>query len=249
MSGSSITSDDRSGSVGVIGGTFTHDTGGINLVDGTFLFVDPNGPESDGYILDGGNDGYIGNQISGSYDYVFQFDVCCGPDPTYNSHLGVAGISTAAADMPVAGSASYTGEASARIYHLYPTLASGGSFHFFDNGVSQIDVDFASGSASVSMTNFANISDSVGSVLTSATAPFDQIQGSGLVIQGSHMVGGNWVTMSGGAVVNVVGANPVTSADGTFFGYDPSISAPDEVGGVIFIGGSDSNVTGIYVAD
>ena len=250
LGGSSATSGgDGSSSTTAISGSITLNTGRLELIDGAFRFVDLDGPESDGYINDAGNDGFIDSQLVQGYDYVFQFAVCCSAGTNYDMHLGVLGLVTAPSDLPSAGSASYTGEAYAEIYYLFPSLATGGSFNFFDKGISQVDVDFASGTASVLLGSFARITQNGGAVITPATAPFDQIQGSGLVLSGGHLTGGDWATYSGGSIVNVVGANGTTSSNGTFFGYDPSISAPDEVGGVVSINGDEGYVVGVYIAD
>jgi hypothetical protein len=74
----------------------------------------------------------------------------------------------------------------------------------------------------------------------------DEMRGTGITISGAHFTGGSWVTMKGGSVVNVVGASPTSTSNGTFFGYDPSISAPAEVAGVVVLSGSTASLLGFY---
>ena len=85
--------------------------------------------------------------------------------------------------------------------------------------------------------------------VTAAAAPFDTVQGTGLTISGARFSGGSWVTIKGGVPVSVTGSNTTATANGTFFGYDPTISAPDELGGVFFINGGTAFITGVFIAD
>jgi hypothetical protein len=231
-------------------GSTTHNTGRLELNDGTYLFIDIDGPDVNGGVSDGVAGGTVGpvfNTDFTGYDYVTTYALNYPGTPNNFISAGVAGIITNAADMPIAGSASYSGVAMAQLSH-YATADYVNDL-YLDDGVSTVDVDFASGSATVSLDGFTNITDDNGVTITAAAAAFDQIQGTGLVVSGAHITGGTWVTMSGGSVVNVVGAGQTGFGNGTFFGYDPSISAPDEVGGVVVFEGATANVIGIYIAD
>lgn len=234
-------------------GLMTHSLGGkIQLSDGTYLFVDSTGPDASGHVVDdasAGNTGLVaGTAVSpvtdfSGYTYVTPYALDYTIASGHYLSIGVAGMITNAADMPSAGSASYTGKA-------YAAYQGPSTSNEFGNGISTVNVDFASGSANVNLHNFANITVSSGGSILASAAPFDQIQGSGLVVSGAHITGGTWVTMHNGVPVHVVGANETSVGNATFFGYDPSISAPDQVGGVVVIGGgAGAAVIGMYIAD
>ena len=234
-------------------GSTTHNTGRLRLDDGTYLFIDPDGPDAFGNVTNGTATGTVGAAFTtdfSAYDYVFPYRLSYptgGATASSAMSIGVAGMITDGSDMPVAGSASYSGTALAQISNYAP--ANYVNDLYLDDGVSTVDVNFASGSATVNLANFARITGNGGATVTAAAAAIDQIQGTGLLISGAHFTGGSWVTMKGGSVVNVVGASQTSTGNGTFFGYDPSISAPDEVGGVVVIDGATAVVAGFYIAD
>lgn len=233
-------------------GSTTHSTGSITLNDGTYLFIDADGPDALGGLADGqGATGELGTQTFltdlGTYDYVTPYRVSYMSGGERIVSVGVAGMITESSDMPIAGSASYSGAAAAQL--LNNDTANYANDLFLDNGISTVSVDFSAGTADVTLGSFADITDGNANPLTAATAVFDELLGTGLLISGSHFTGGSWVTVSQGVVVNVVGAGETAISDGTFFGYDPSISAPDEVGGVVFIDGGTATVFGVYLAD
>lgn len=234
-------------------GSLTHDTGRLELDDGTYLFIDTDGAVASGAFSDAaGANGAFGAYFSeggtiGAYDYVLPYALSYVVNGnTYNA-FGVAGIITSAADMPTTGVATYAGDASAQFISTATTPVSDNIY--YSNGQSYLEVDFATGTANILLGNFVTIGTGGGWSLTPATAPFDELFGFELAIDGAHITGGNWVTLSDGVVVSVVGATPVTTSNGTFFGYDSSISAPDEVGGVVSIVGLTGYVAGIYMAD
>lgn len=232
-------------SVSAVSGSITHDTGRIELNDGTFLFVDADGADAfDEYDNGSGATGNIPATFTGTYQYVMPYTLSYAVSTTTYVTSGIAGMVTATTDMPSGGSASYAGEANVIVR---PLTAAGANFGF-TGGTSTVAVDFAAGTANVTLASFANITDAAGAV-TPTAAPFDTVQGNGLVISGAQFTGGNWVTVKGGVVVNITGANATAISSGTFFGYDPSISAPDEVGGVFVIEGGSAVVTGSYIAD
>lgn len=233
-------------------GSLAHSTGSISINDGTYLFVDASGADIHGNLADGTGAtalfglGDIGPSF-GTYDYVKLVGMNYTKTGVNYVDLGLVGVVTESTDLPVSGNASYTGQAFSQ-----ETTPSGATFtlhSLFENGTSTINVNFAAGTADVTLNNFAKITDGVGAVIPVAIAPYDELRGTGMVISGAHFNGGAWVTVKGGAVVNVVGAGATSTSHGTFFGYDPNISAPDEVGGVVYIDGSSANVVGLYLAD
>lgn len=233
-------------------GSLTHDTGSVTMNDGTYLFVDNNGPDINGNLADGTGAtalyrlGDIGVSF-GTYDYVDLVGMYYTIAGVNYGPIGVVGMITDSGDLPVAGSAAYMGEAFANWGAVGGTSVA--DQIKFENGASTVNVNFAASTAGVTLNNFSNISDGAGAVVSVVNTPFDEVQGTGMAISGAHFSGGAWVTLKGGVVVNVVGAGVTTTSDGTFFGYDPSISAPDEVGGVAYIDGSTANVVGLYLAD
>jgi len=228
-------------------GNRTGDTGRTALNDGTYLFVYVHGTSAAGAILDGaGASGTVGdNRFAGTYDYVRAYNIQYPSGASQDGLDGFAGVITAASDMPSGGSATYTGEVAIDKFAHGNTAST---VHF-DRGVSTLSVDFAAGTADVDLGNFAARTTGANVPISAATAPFDQITGTGMTISGAHFTGGNWVTLKGGSVVNVVGANPTSGSNGTFFGYDASVSAPDEVAGVFVINGATAIITGRYIAD
>ncbi len=52
-----------------------------------------------------------------------------------------------------------------------------------------------------------------------------------------------------GSAVNFTGAGTTYDAGGDFYGYNPIMASPDEVGGVLLIEGDGGFVYGIYAAN
>ena len=232
-------------------GSMTHDTGRLEIDDGTYLFVDADGADATGSISNGTDVGSLYQLDKTASAHVYDYVTIVGLDSygsgtnTYASY-GVLGIVTNAADLPIAGNASYTGDASlsSRDYSAGATISS------MNVGIadSTIDVDFAAGLVNVDFSNFQKIYEN-GRSTTGAAAAIDQLTGTGMVISGAHFTGGTWVTFKNGVAVDLVGASATTTSDGTFFGYDPSISAPDEVGGVFIVQNGTAYLSGVYVGD
>ncbi len=222
-------------------GSIAHDSGRLELDDGTYLFIDADGPDASGNVSDGagGATGLVLPILSTTYTYVTDYGLTYTVNGTRYDVIGVAGIVTSAPDMPSGGSATYSGEAFASSLDA-TTVATSNDFYLY-NGVSTVDVNFGAGTATVNLDAFTTKAGT-------GTQTFDQIQGTGIVISGAHFTGGTWVTMQGGVAVNAVGASVSTTSNGTFFGYDASISAPAEVGGVVSIVGSTDVITGLYIA-
>lgn len=229
-------------------GSVTHDTGRIELDDGTYLFIDADGFTPTGALDDGAGatgariDTGLGAVFTGSYAYVipYSFDYL---DGMVHTSVGAAGMVTASSDMPSDGSAVYTGESA-----LLAGLTAGAGLYNYANGESTVTVDFGAGTVDVLMGAFAEV-NSGGVIVAAADAPLDQVHGTGLLISGAHFTGGNWVTLKDGVVVDAVGAGAVITSNGTFFGYDASISGPDEVAGVVSALSPTGLLLGIYIVD
>lgn len=234
-------------------GSVNSGTRRIELNDGIYLFVDTDGPDSSGGINDsprgasGATGPYTLNTDFSGYDYVTPYRLTYFSSGNSYMAVGVAGIITNASDMPVAGSATYNGVALAAISNYAPENYINDLY--LDDGQSTVDVNFASGTATVNLGNFTRITDSFGAAVASAVAAINGLEGTGFVISGAHFSGGAWVTVKNGIPVNVAGAGQVSMGSGTFFGYDSSISAPDEVAGTVIIDGATANVIALYIAD
>lgn len=228
-------------------GNRTGDTGRTALNDGTYLFVYVHGASAAGAIADGaGATGTVGDsRFAGTYDYVRAYNIQFPIGSSYDGIDGFAGVITAASDTPSGGSATYVGEVAIDKF----AHGSTASTVHLDRGVSTLSVDFAAGTANIDLGNFLARTNGANVPISVAAAPFDQVTGTGMTISGAHFTGGNWVTLKGGSVVDVVGAHPTANSNGTFFGYDASISAPDEVAGVFVIDGATAIITGRYIGD
>ena len=231
-------------------GSRNNSTGGLTLDDGTYLFVDANGPDATtGAVTDGTATGRVGQAAlayTGVYNYLTPYDLSYSKNGKNYNTFGIAGVITDTSDMPVAGSATYHGEAAA-----LSRINSGASGRLteYSQGKSTVTANFGSGTASVDMGSFAKITQGISTVpVPAGTEPMNQIHGTGLQISGAHFTGGTWVTQKNGVTVQLLGAGATSSASGTFFGYDPNQSAPSEAGGVVEIFSGTGYVLGEYIA-
>jgi hypothetical protein len=235
-----------SGSYTGTGTTIPNATGRVSINDGTYLFTYRQGVSASGSISSGAAYGTLGDiRIPDTYAYVRAYKIHYPIGTAQGGFTGFAGVVTAQADMPSGGTASYTGVAAVdRFLHNSATPEI-----IFDRGTSAVNVNFQAGTASVDLNSFSPRKAGSNAPVLAVNIPFDQITGTGLVISGRNFTGGNWVTYTGGVPVQVVGASQTASSNGTFFGYDSTISAPDEVAGVFIIDGSTHIITGRYIAD
>ncbi len=223
------------------------DTGRTALNDGTYLFVYHHGTLPSGSVSDsaGAYGTYGDNRFAGTYDYVRTYNINYTTTTGAGGFTGFAGVITALSDTPNGGSASYSGEVAIDKFSNSATPDT----VYFNRGTSTVNVDFAAGTVDVDLGSFLAYTNGDNTPITAAAAPFDQVTGTGMTISGAQFTGGSWVTLKGGVVQDVVGANRISNSNGTFFGYDPTISAPDEVAGVFVINGDTAIVTGRYIAD
>lgn len=215
--------------------TMNRAAGSFSLDDGTYLFLDVDGFDASGRITDGTNLGFrldgpgVGAFTNG-YDYVIPIQYRYTVGGVASVYTGSVGIETHGADIPTAGIAHYTGEA---IAGFEPPAGSSISLN---NGTSVVDVNFGSGKVDVTL----------GFVTTAA---FDAIAGTGMQMVGSSFFGGTWRTYKNGIVVDMFGLGTTSTSMGDFYGYDATISGPDEVAGVVLMSGLNGAVYGMYLAD
>ena len=151
---------------------------------------------------------------------------------------GIVGVATPVADMPLSGSATFTGGAAGFVI----TAASG-----FDliNGKSLVTVDFTGKSVTAALSDFTDVSQVSGNGLS---APIAAIIWRDAQINGSGFGGGTLETRNGfGDAIDLTGPNTTLQAQGQFFGVDAA--APAEVGGLVFSEGDTGKVFGSFIAD
>lgn len=228
-----------------LSGSFTESSNETAIFDGTYLLVDPSGFDINGVLTDGtvyavALDGAESGLFTRTYNYVVPIAYSYSDGVNSTSVLGNVGVALTAADIPVAGTAQYVGDAFARV-----ESANGTTGFLLSGGISIVDVNFAAGTVDVTMGLFTAVDQYAPNTVT----PVDTISGTGMAIVGASFTGGTWATYKDGALVNFTGPATTVSAGGDFYGYDPLIAAPDEVGGVILMDGNSGLVYGIFTAD
>ncbi len=153
--------------------------------------------------------------------------------------VGVVGVPTKAGDMPTAGSASFSG--GAVILAVTPDAG-------FDmrNGQSVVSVDFATGKASATLSDFTNVSQVSGNL---TDAPLDSLVLTDADIVGTGFTGGTVTTTGDLTLAQIVGGNASVQAEGQFFGLTGSGDAPAEVGALIHAEGDSGLIFGSLIAD
>jgi hypothetical protein len=222
-----------------VSGTLTHNTGNTTVTDGTYNMVDANGFDANGDLTDGTTTINGGNNTN-PYEYVTPFNHQYTIQGNTFIVLGVMGAQTGASDVPTTGSATYNGGLQA----TYAPRSGTGGVNL--SGDSTVSVDFAAGSVDVQLDNFTALTIGTGQ---SATAPADSIRINGMQISGNGFSGGTFSAQSNGQNANILGTGVTTNAQGTFFGYNATDLAPDEVGGSFLSNGSTAGISGIFIAD
>ena len=221
-----------------VSGTTTHDTGATTVTDGTYTLTDPDGLDENGVLTDGEVELETVAAVLETYEYVTVYTLEYTSGGTPYSSTGVGGVITSASDVPTTGSATYTGAAGASVVTPGQNLVLGGT--------SRVSADFAAGTVDATMTGFTATDFETGNA---ATAPIDMIAVTDMAISGNGFSGGTVAVTNGGTAVTFTGANTETAAQGAFFGFDAAISAPDEVGGIVYQRGDTGAVLGNFVAD
>ena len=192
------------------------------------------------------------NNFTGTYEYVRTYDIAYTSGGVAYQSAGVGGIVTRAGDVPTRGTATYTGEAEARIETI--TASNDDDFNY-TNGTSTVEADFGEGTVDVTLGDFTARTGNDG---IATASPIDTIKILNMNISGNAFSGGALVlltdTQPDGSstpvdTADVTGDNTTTNAAGNFFGYDGANSIPDEVGGVLYSTGDDGSVSADFIAD
>ena len=219
-----------------VSGTVNSADGSVTISDGSATLSDPDGFDASGTLSNGAGATYqtrTDPELSG-YDYVTvgKLDYLAGGTSSTSS-LVVIGVDTENADMPSRGIARYTGS-------MRADEIQGSSFQHYQSNQVVLDVDFGSHDATLTAENFG---------VTSGGMNFDALTVSGIDITGNNLSGGTATTLSNGSPVTLYGSDATTSLSGTFYGFDTSIGAPDEAGGVFLVDGSNGQLMGYFVVD
>jgi len=221
-------------------GTRDAATGRVVLTETLFLFEDADG-DDDGsanirYETADGNAEYRFLTASfgqaANYDYARHFIVS-------NDEIDAAvmlGVTTAASDMPQAGTTTFSGDS------FVTTSFAGGSLLRRDTAT--LDVDFANGLVDAML----------GSGLDSG---FSDISVEDMVISGNGFAGGTVTLLDSGMDVTEIytGGSRGTDAAGLFFGPISATSVlsnfdgPAEAGGVISVGGNTHSVEAFFLTE
>ncbi|MEE9453894.1 MAG: transferrin-binding protein-like solute binding protein [Paracoccaceae bacterium] len=209
-----------------VSGTLKHDTRAVSLSD------------SDGLTVLSGTVSDLQTGVpSNTYEYVTKYFNWYSNNGDSYQMYGVIGIVTATADIPTAGTATYTGEANG-------TLRNNFTHQNLDNGTSTVTANFQSGKVNVVMTGFDPELNTV----------VDRVTVTGMDINSNGFSGGVLLTSLNGTEIDIIGANSTEEYAGYFYGYDINNSIPDEVGGVIWAEGDGTGIAGgdihiVFMAD
>lgn len=219
-------------------GSLTHRTGATVISDFAYTLTDPNGLDSSQSLTDGKSILTV-LPTKGRYDYVRLYEQDYTSEGTAFESLGIFGVQTRPRDIPVSGRATYQGEA-------FGFVKVGEKEYLLKNGSSTVLADFGTKSVDVKMTGFTAL-DSVTENVTSG--PIDSISVTGMKISDNRFADGDVSTSLNGVPVNIAGPSGESFSQGAFYGYDSSILAPDEVGGIALLKGGRGIVMGTFLAD
>ena len=219
-------------------GSKDHETRATLVSDGTYTLIDSNGFDGADRISDGHASLSL-RPIAQNYTSLRVFDqMYVLKDGRFDS-VGILGVITRPAELPSSGTATYLGRSDVIAVTAYEGVSM--------QGQSMIVADFSgSGSVKVTMDRFVAIDMMTGST---TDAPFDTIIVNDMLISGNRFSGVAVATLKNGTLVTVTGANTAVASEGVFFGYDPVLSKPAEVGGMILMQGNDGIVIGNFLAD
>ena len=219
-----------------IRGTLNHQSGGATVDDGVYRLADNDGFDENWKLTDGVSTLSVSDIFPNQYQYVKPYELnYVAPSGASYSTGGFLGIITSPDDVPSFGIAVYEGDAAGQFDYTMLT-----------NGKSRVVANFYSGTVDVELSNFsAEFFDG-----TSTTSPIDTLSASQLRIVGNTFVGGEAIViMKDGVQVNLTGTPIHYIAQGNFYGFDTSHSAPSEVAGGISLESEYSVVKGAFIAD
>lgn len=217
-------------------GSINHNSGALTVSDDQYSLVDPDGFDTDLIATD--KDAALGLLVHADalndYEYASVFEEIYTVDGVDYYLIGVGGIVTQEADMPTSGVAFYTGDAGGL------GVDSLGTFELA-NGAADLTAYFG-GAGQVDLV----ISGLMG--YDSSTNPWNAggIEITGMTIDGNTFTGG--VANEQFEQINV-GSDVDVFVDGTFFGFDDGIDAPDEVGGIILLTSTDAEIYLDFLAE
>lgn len=221
-----------------VAGELTHNTGSTTITDASFSLVDADGPING--VLSAAYTSLTYNDIfTGDYEYVNSYAQSYIKTAIVYDVTGIVGIVTHKDDMPTSKTITYTGEAEALLQTAFTSID-------LKSGTSTINANFGTGKIDVTLNGFNATKQSNGET---TTAPVDTIKATGLTLTGNSFTGGTIATSLNGSDVDFVGANATNTIFGNFYGYDNSLSAPDEAGGVVLMQGDEGKILGTFIAD
>ncbi|MGB1236503.1 MAG: hypothetical protein ACPG5U_12300 [Planktomarina sp.] len=242
LAGSVLASNTTTGqfNVNTTEGALVRATDVLTLSDGEYLFKSTGGIDLNGTTKDAqGSTLLVNTDLGTGYDYATVYNGTYVLNGVEYDALGVVGTPTAQGDLPTDGTATYTGNSNL-------TVATENELtHVYSDGAATVFVNFKTGRANVTVDDFT-VRNPVGLI---AEGSFDKMQIFGMAVDGAAFAGGSVTFENDGQAVDVVGDTPLNASQGTLFGYDPNIMAPDEAGGVILVTGDTSQVTGAFIAD
>lgn len=219
-------------------GTKNNVTRATEVSDGDYLLVDGNGFDDAGRLTDGQSTLSL-RPAASNYTSLRTFEQIYTVNGVSYDSVGVLGVATRPEDLPTEGSATYRGTSDLII------IAQGQGFSVAAD--SKVVASFSgSGSVNVTIDRFVTTDLMTGDA---STAPIDEIRVTGMSISDGGFSGGTIQTLQRDEAIDIIGADPSAVSEGVFFGYDATLSQPDEVGGMILMTGRDGTVLGSFIAD
>lgn len=218
-------------------GTVTRASEVLALNDGVTTFQSTGGPDGSGVYTGTAAGTSVqpidAAYISGTYDYVLPYR----HEDAASISLGVAGYGTEAAHVPNSGVASYQGEGMI-------ITNDGLTVRQHRSGTTSVAVDFGAGTADVIMTG-------VTVPASAAAAVVDDVRITGAAVGATGFSGGTVAATLGGvdALPGITGGGDTVTASGHFYGYDASLSGPDEVAGTLLVDGNTGSLQATFVTD
>ena len=229
-----LTGDDAA--IRAVSAGLLHSEGQLkSFTDGTSTFSDLDGEDASDIWTDGTLTLSPSEQQDGTYKYVALFNFTA---ETYGGPV-VLGVTMDAADIPVEGSYTYTGEA-----HLAGASTSGGYASLTASGSASVAVDFENGLVNLTINGVSGV-------------PYDSI-----TLNGMEFASDGRNTFSGGTLAlfdgtgevtdDLLGATREEDARGDFYGMPTgTYDQPTEVGGAFYSKGTggEGEIYGVFLAD
>ena len=221
--------------INLANGTIGPDGRSLDFSDTVFTLQDPDGQNSAQEFSDG-----TLTMIVDQADY--QFSARYAIEDGKNATAGVFGIATSAADMPMSGTASFSGFG--EVTEIYPSNFPDTAPRIINHTASsEVDVNFATGKV--------NAAVQVDEPVIQLGSQIDRLSARGMSLNGSLFSGTNVKMFKNGERVRPTGTSADNDASGQFFGAKRDSSdalTPAEVGGVIVSSSQDGLVFGTFIA-